>query len=227
MTRRYDSHNFWERRYHQKKALLVFTVLNSVVHQNDMILDAGCGSGELCRSAENLGGRVIGLDISKSYLRRASVFVGNRICASLDHLPFRPSAFDVVLCADVIEHIPAYDKVLAELYRVSRRVVVITTPCKGIIRELYSRLFPEELAYIDKEVGHIHILPLFELRQKLLNFNWTVSCRSYHVIQPIADKFISKKLVRIVDLFEKIANVFLPEQGTISLVILTHNSILT
>jgi ubiquinone/menaquinone biosynthesis C-methylase UbiE len=220
VTRRYDSQNFWEMRYHQKKAMIVYKVLKSLIYPHSLLLDAGCGSGELSIVAKKLGAQVTSLDISKSYLKRVSG-VGYRICASLEHLPIRQSAFDIVLCADALEHVPAYDNVVAELYRVSKRVAVITTPCKGIIRGLYGKLFPRNLARIDSKVGHIHILPLSETRQKLTRPHWSLNSRSYHVIQPISDKFISKRLVTTVNLFEKVADVILPEQGTISLVVAT------
>jgi len=222
-VKRYNSSNFWERRYHLRKAFIVSTALKSVIYKNDIVLDAGCGSGELCQIVRILGGQPIGLDISKSYLRRASRFVEDRICASLDHLPFRTNVFHVVLCADVIEHIPNYDNALAELYRVCKRAVVITTPCNGIARRLFGRLFPKKLLLIDKEVGHIHILTLSELKQRLLKFDGSVICRSYHVIQPLADKVIPRELEKIVRIFEKIGDAILTDQGTISLGIIICN----
>lgn len=221
-AKRYDSTSFWERRYHQKKASLVFAILDSALKPNELVLDAGSGSGELSRYSSKLGGKVVSLDISRSYLSRVRGFVDNLVCASSDALPFRSETFDVVISTDVVEHIPAYDTVLEEIYRVSRKTTIITTPCEGITRKLYERLFPNRLAQLDSKVGHLNILPLWKLRQKLLQFKTAASCRSYHVIQPLADGLIPKSLVRVVDFGEKLADACLPEQGTISLAILTR-----
>ena len=49
VARRYDSTNFWERRYHNKKAELIYSALKSKTTKNSIVLDAGCGSGELSR----------------------------------------------------------------------------------------------------------------------------------------------------------------------------------
>jgi ubiquinone/menaquinone biosynthesis C-methylase UbiE len=132
-AKRYSSSSFWERRYHQKKASLVFAILESVLKPNELVLDAGSGSGELSRYSRKLGGKVVSLDISKSYLNRVRGFVDNLVCASSDALPFRSQTFDVVISSDVVEHVPAYDMVLSEIYRVSKKTTVLTTPCEGIV----------------------------------------------------------------------------------------------
>jgi ubiquinone/menaquinone biosynthesis C-methylase UbiE len=199
---------------------LVFAILDSALKPNELVLDAGSGSGEISRYASKLGGKVVSLDISKSYLSRVTRSVNSLVCASSDALPFRSQTFDVVISSDVIEHIPAYNRVLSEVYRVSRKMTVITTPCEGIVRKLYGKLFPDSRVQIDKKVGHLYILPLSNLRQKLLQLNTAPNCRSYHVIQPLADGLIPTSLARVVDFGEKLANVCLHEEGTISLVIL-------
>jgi len=219
IARRYDSTNFWERRYHQKKVAIVHSVMDSIVPQDKLILDVGSGTGELSILAQDLGGHVVSLDISRSYLSRLRGPIKNRVCASSDYLPFKSNVFDIVLSADVIEHLPAYDKAITELYRVSLDIVVITTPCNGVTRRIYGKLFPKKLTYWDNKVGHLIILSLPELRQHLSKPNWALSCRSYHVIQPVVDNFFSKRMSGVVSLCEKIANAFLPSMGTISLAI--------
>lgn len=218
-ARRYDSKNFWETRYHQKKSSIVASILAVVLRKNDLVLDAGCGTGELSLIAGKLGGCVVSLDLAKSYLKRISRNVENRVCASVCCLPFKSSVFDTVICADVVEHIPDYDEALAELSRVSSRTLVLTTPCHGTLRALFWRFFPVQLAHIDKKVGHIHIVSLSNLQQRLLKPNWETTCKSYHVLQPIADRFLSKRLEHLVDLYEKICDVVLPGKGTISLAV--------
>jgi ubiquinone/menaquinone biosynthesis C-methylase UbiE len=218
LIKRYDSTNFWERRYHKKKANLVFYILNSIIKRNDLVLDAGCGSGELGIFAEQAGCLVVSLDISKSYLKRLQGLVKNRICASADHLPFKQNAFDIVLSADVIEHLFDYHKAIDEIYRVSAGYVVISTPCDGVTRQLFSRIFPKKLKCLDEKVGHLNIWSLSEFTDILLRTDWIVQCRSYHVAQPILNEhFFPKKLGLFLDLAEKIADASFPTVGTISI----------
>jgi ubiquinone/menaquinone biosynthesis C-methylase UbiE len=218
---RYASPYFWERRYHQKKASLVKVILKNALRQGDIFLDAGCGSGELSLVAKNLGGNVISLDLSKSYLNRVSKSIGTRLCASVSSLPFKSRSIDIVVCADVIEHVDDYEKVLSELSRVFGRLIIITTPCEGIIRRVYKWFFPKKLRQIDESVGHLHIFPVKHF--KFFQRNLRVKSRSYHVIQPLADKIIPKKMVCVVDKLEKIADILLPYQGTISFIIVTRD----
>lgn len=219
MANRYESTQFWERRYHQIKAKLVFGIMDRVVEKSLLVLDAGSGSGEFSRHARNLGGHVVSLDISKSYLRRTRDNTDYLVCASLDALPFASQFFDIVLCADVIEHVKEFNEVLDELHRVSRDILVITTPCEGILRKLFGRLLPSRLAQIDMNVGHLCIFPLSELRRKFTHFDFATDSRSYHVTQPIIDGVIPKQLVKFVNFSECLANMLLPDLGTISFVV--------
>jgi ubiquinone/menaquinone biosynthesis C-methylase UbiE len=217
---RYNSKNFWERRYHRKKASIVNAVLRSIFRQNDLVLDAGCGTGELSLIAQNMGGHVVSVDFTKSYLKRVPKNIENRVCASLNCLPFKTTAFDIVMCADVIEHLPECDKVLKELKQVSLRSAILTTPCQGVFRVIFGKLFPKRLEYLDKKVGHIRTFSLSGLYQKLVEQGWNVGCQSYFVIQPIPEKFLSKRLGAVVTIAEKFADAFLPGQGTISLALM-------
>lgn len=221
-ARRYDSKRFWERRYHQKKATLVHSAIASLVSKGTLVLDAGSGTGEIGLTVKGLGGRVVSVDLAKSYLMRMGKSSENRVCATLNYLPFKSSVFEVVLCNDVLEHLPSYDQAIAELHRVSSHYAVITTPCNGINRELFAKLFPAKLAYLDSKVGHLEIVPLSELERRLSRTGWSVAGRSYHVIQPLADNILSKKLSGIVGLIEKIADILLPTQGTISLAVASN-----
>jgi ubiquinone/menaquinone biosynthesis C-methylase UbiE len=44
------------------------------------------------------------------------------------HLPFPDATYNVLTCIDVLEHVPDYRAFIAEMLRVARRAVVISTP---------------------------------------------------------------------------------------------------
>lgn len=54
--------------------------------------------------------------------------------ASILVMPFRNNSFDVVLAAEVLEHLPfeSFSQCLTELYRVSSRFVVLSLPQSGV-----------------------------------------------------------------------------------------------
>lgn len=80
------------------------------------VLDLGCSTGELGAMIENLGHSVTGVD--KIQPSDFKVLLSNYIAADLnDGVPKDLNgAFDVILCADVLEHLQAPEKLLNELH---------------------------------------------------------------------------------------------------------------
>ncbi len=90
------------------------------------VLDAGCGTGGGMMWARHLLGArvVIGVDIAWEALRlcrsRPSGWLAQ---ASVLRLPFRSESFDLLVCQDVLQHLPTDEsdiRALAEMYRVLR-----------------------------------------------------------------------------------------------------------
>jgi 2-polyprenyl-6-hydroxyphenyl methylase/3-demethylubiquinone-9 3-methyltransferase len=85
------------------------------------IVDFGCGGGLLAEPLVRAGARVIGIDLSRASLRVASEHVGARfVCADLLRAPLADSTADVVLLADVLEHVAGVGSVLREVSRLLR-----------------------------------------------------------------------------------------------------------
>ena len=89
------------------------------------ILDAGCGTGGtliwLSRLAPSA--TVVGIDYSPFALTHCRRRGGGLALASVTDLPFSDNAFDVVICADVIQHLPQNGSdgvALREFHRVLR-----------------------------------------------------------------------------------------------------------
>jgi 2-polyprenyl-6-hydroxyphenyl methylase / 3-demethylubiquinone-9 3-methyltransferase len=87
------------------------------------VLDAGCGGGLVARELAAAGAEVVGVDRSLGSLgvaRRAVGSTGSFAPAQgrLERLPFAGGAFDAVVAADVLEHLPDLPAAVAELARV-------------------------------------------------------------------------------------------------------------
>src|SRR5512139_2686661 len=111
------------------------------------VLDVGCGSGRHTAAAYRLPGAfVVGVDAADSELpaarnrlalhQRLGEHGGGRwaLCAADGlHLPFADSRFDLVICAEVLEHVPAHDRAVAEIIRVLRPGgdLVVSVPRRG------------------------------------------------------------------------------------------------
>jgi SAM-dependent methyltransferase len=95
------------------------------------VLDAGCGEGE---TIERLGDRlphpVTGVDLNPDSVGFAAERLpGDRFeTADLLALPFEDDSFDLVLCLEVLEHIPDPRPALAEMARVSSGELILSVP---------------------------------------------------------------------------------------------------
>jgi hypothetical protein len=69
-------------------------------------------------------------------------------------LPFSDAAVDLVLASEVIEHIPVVTlpKVFAEIYRVSRRYILITVPYRETLADAVVRC---SCGFVFHKWGHI------------------------------------------------------------------------
>ena len=124
------------------------------------VLDMACGAGAATQAWAERGARVVGLDIDLGLLARArgraaeaERVAGRRAaggeidgwpCGDARRLPFPEARFDVVFCNSLLEHVPEWTGVLAELVRVLAPggiLVVYTTNRDCPIQQEVSR-FP-------------------------------------------------------------------------------------
>ena len=115
------------------------------------VLDLGCGDGRL--TAELGAARVTGADVSEVALGRARRRLPGAELALLrpdEPLPFEGSSFDLVLCAETLEHVRDVQLLLSEARRVLRPggMLAVTTPAHGrttglaILAGGFERVFP-------------------------------------------------------------------------------------
>jgi len=97
-----------------------------------LILDVGCGTGEIMHELSRFRKRTIGVDISLSYLKEAKIKGLSCIQGDAHFLPFRENVFDTVIALDVIEHLEDPLRFLKECNRVLKRrgIIFIHTPNK-------------------------------------------------------------------------------------------------
>ncbi len=101
----------------------------------DSVLDIGCGDGYLMAQVSPFANEVHGVDPEEQAVDLAKEMLGGDsksrvVLGNCYDLPYPDEAFDVVLLADVIEHLKDDDACLREIRRVLRRTgtLVVTTP---------------------------------------------------------------------------------------------------
>jgi SAM-dependent methyltransferase len=118
------------------------------------VLDVGCGSSRIIGS-----GRMVALDIVLAKLRYARRYGNPVVHGSIFELPFKDGAFDCVICSEVVEHVPADERVFSELERVLEPGgrLILGTPDYDrwrwrALEWLYGRLAPG--GYADEHITH-------------------------------------------------------------------------
>lgn len=119
------------------------------------ILDVGCGSSRILRDLP----AAVGLDVSFRKLRYMSRYGIPLVQGSIFALPFQDGSVDVIVCSEVIEHVPAGPGPFAEMARVQRPggTLVLGTPDYAtwtwrMFEALYRRLAPG--GYADEHITH-------------------------------------------------------------------------
>lgn len=99
-------------------------------------LEIGGGNGTIRRYLEAQGLPVVSVDIDSA--------LGPDRVGDIRHLPCVDGEFDVVLCAEVLEHLPFPDvpQALREIARVTRRWAIVSVPHTGRGFELSFRIPP-------------------------------------------------------------------------------------
>jgi ubiquinone/menaquinone biosynthesis C-methylase UbiE len=109
----------------------------------EAVIDVGCGPGFLCESMADLvgaKGRVIGIDISSDLVELARRR-NQRAWLSYEQgdamaLAVADRAFDVAVCAQVLEYIPDANRGLEELHRVLKpggRALIVDTEWDAVV----------------------------------------------------------------------------------------------
>jgi len=102
-------------------------ILSLIPEDCSSILDVGCGDGRITNRLISKHRQIVGLERSREALRYVKT---ENILGSIDYLPFRKKSFTLILCAEVLEHLPfeVYPNALKEIQRVAAKYILITVP---------------------------------------------------------------------------------------------------
>lgn len=151
----YDRHDprFEKFYYDWLRTASVLGLLTEVQFSN--AADVGSAEGYLAASLRTLFGvPVYCVEIAPQALRRAyDLYELDGVTADAHSLPFTDNAFDLVTCLEVVEHVVDPARVIAELVRITRKVLIVTTPARWD-RSLGSEHLPPDSGQLHE---HIHL----------------------------------------------------------------------
>lgn len=136
---------FYPREFLGMYARLLETIVR-YAKADDVVLDAGCGSGRVFRhrQAGNVR-RIVGIDVTDEPRENENLTDATK--GDLGKLPFRDDQFDIAIVSHVAEHLVDPEAVFGELARVLRPAgrLLLLTPNRWHYVPLVARIFPMRL----------------------------------------------------------------------------------
>ncbi len=122
------------------------------------VLDAGCGSGDLLKLlSADARLRCSGLDLSEAAARlcRAKGLT-DIVVGDIIHTPFVDNSFDVVVAADILEHIDHDRRVLQEIWRILKPngMLVFSVPADPHLWSSHDNVVGHQRRYDRHELEH-------------------------------------------------------------------------
>ena len=178
------------------------------------VLDVGCGTGVVTRDvAGRVGvrGAVTGVDPSRALLaaaRRRARAGESAPKPTFRHgdglaLPFAPASFDVTLAVTVLLHVPAGDRILGEMIRVTRpggRVAVLDQDFGTFVLDVPDRALTRRI--VDGHAERFYAEPWSGrtlMRRLRLAGLTRVRGRAFVVVDPVYDGYVRSMLERRVE----------------------------
>lgn len=112
------------------------------------VLEAGCGSNSYIRFQQDI--HLTGIDISARQLER-NTKLDEKILGDIQDHEFQPSSFDIIICVDVLEHLPEPGKALGNFANSLRKdgLIVLKVPNLLSLKGLAAKFTPH---WIHKQV---------------------------------------------------------------------------
>lgn len=146
------------------------SLLGLIPEKGESALDIGARDGYIARLLTRYFESVTALDLEKPRVadQRITCVQGNALS-----LQFPDDCFDVVLCAEVLEHIPASDlsQACSEIARVSRRGAIIGVPYRQDIR--VGRSTCAHCGTANPPWGHANVFDESRLRKLFHGMQWS------------------------------------------------------
>jgi len=148
VMRHYDqSARVYDTQYREEQEAKIRTAMdNLTINRDNVVLDAGCGTGILFAHIAKKTKFTIGTDISRSILKEAKKKAKNYknvalVLADVDHMPFFDGAFDAIFALTLLQNTPSPRKTLSEIKHVSKSnaAIVVTGLRKAFIEEEFVK----------------------------------------------------------------------------------------
>lgn len=145
----------------------ISSLISEFINENDHILDVGCACGHYLRSLKNkikYKFKYTGIDPYEILLRKANIAWSNEVnvnfkIGNIYDLPMKDSSVDIIMCNNVFLHLPEIVKPLQELFRVSRKRIILR-------HLLYEKSYRIQLVYNNEWWPYTDVKPINEFDEE-------------------------------------------------------------
>ena len=148
-------------------------IKNNDINQTISILDAGCGDGINLKFLTNfysdLKYNLVAFDYSKLRVHRAKKIIENILVTNICEIPFPDETFEIILCNQVIEHIPNDVAAINELRRVLKKngMLILGVPNEGCkLAYLRNHILQRNILF---STDHVNFYTYIKIIYKLKN----------------------------------------------------------
>jgi SAM-dependent methyltransferase len=137
IARYWENPGRWSETLNDLDRVRIPRTLDMIPHDVRSIAEVGCGNGRVSnRLVPNYF--VVGLDVSRTALKQAAA---RRVMGSGSYVPLARNSVDLVLCTDVLEHLPdeMMRETAREMVRISKRYVLVGVPYRERYQAAYAR----------------------------------------------------------------------------------------
>jgi len=146
-----QSAKVYDAQYYEEQEAKIKTALAELnLIKENLILDAGCGTGLLFPHVAERVKLIVGIDISAHILKEAKKRVKEYlntavIIADTDYMPFPNNTFDAAFAVTLLQNMPKPHQTLNEMKRVTKQntTIVITGLKKAFSRKEFIQLLRE------------------------------------------------------------------------------------
>ncbi len=126
------------------------------------VLDVGCGQSPYRFLLDDKRTHYFGIDITDAY--KFDYENSETIPFDGESIPFRDGEFDAVICTEVLEHVPHFQGLVNEIYRVMKDggKAIVTVPWSARFHYVpydYFRYTPSSLRAMFADFGEVTITP--------------------------------------------------------------------
>jgi ubiquinone/menaquinone biosynthesis C-methylase UbiE len=110
---------------------LALRIIEPTRLQGALVLDAGAGTGAVCRALRRAGATPVALDTSADMLAQLGTAALHAVIGDICSEPFADGTFDAAVSAFVLSHVEAPERALAEMRRVVKPLGAIIAAVFG------------------------------------------------------------------------------------------------